>query len=50
MEVIIRQSANKNLTPTLYNKVLKEASKSKSKRGIIEKINYIIKSNRIILF
>jgi len=50
MNIIIKQSANKNLTPVLYNKVIQEVSKSGKKKGLIENINYIIKSKSIILF
>jgi len=50
MNIVIKQSANKKLTPALYNKVLNEVKSTQAKRGLIENINYLIKSKSIILF
>jgi hypothetical protein len=49
-EIIIKESAKSAINKTNYSKVLKEVTTSKTKTGIIGRLNYLIKSNAIILF
>ena len=49
-EIIIKESAKDQLNSKNYQSVLNNVIKAKSKSGIIDRINYLIKSNVIILF
>ncbi len=48
--IIIKESADKAKAYKVYPKVLAEASKNHSKRGVISKIRYLITESSIILF
>ncbi len=49
-KLVIKESAKPHVSAKNYSKVVNEVTKTSTTSGIIGKINYLIKSNSIILF